>query len=242
MLEERKRQFNIINYVVEKLTDDKGEFITNPENVKLVEKEVLLHLKNHPSNATLYDSKKGLSLGMICALFGMEEVVLFCLDNDKAKYQQSSNVKYLNYNLGMFAAKKGMLNATLKSLNCIDTSYHQNYDGQNIGMLAAEAKMEEAVIKALNNVYATTQKDKNGNNIGMYAANNKLERAVIKALDDSVAAIQQNNDGDTMGIISARNGLFKAAQKAQKDSISGKQANKKGETIDSILKNNMKIM
>ena len=205
MFEDKKRQFNIIESITGKMLDNDGHIITTPEYVKSVEKEVLAYLGSHPADVTLVDSKTGLSLGMMCALFGMEEVVMYCLDNEKARYQQSSNPKYLNYNLGMFAAKKGMLRATLKALNCIDTSYHQNADGQNIGMISVLSGLEEAAMKSLNNVYASSQKDKDGNNIGMLAAKCKMENVVIKALDDPIAAIQQNNDGDTMGIIAARN-------------------------------------
>lgn len=150
-------------------------------------------------NEYFYGGK--LNLGMLAAEYGLEEIVLLVLDNEKASVQQDCNGK----NIGMYAAINGLERAVLKALDNEEASVQQDEKGMNIGMFAAKNGLEEATLKALDNKEASRQMCNTcyidddyfcwDFNIGLFAAFTGLEMATKKALKDPVARRERGRLG-----------------------------------------------
>lgn len=71
---------------------------------------------------------------MWAADLGLEEIVILTLDNKEASTQQDND----GYNIGMWAARSGLKNATQKAFLYPVGRYHKNKYGDSIESLALQ--------------------------------------------------------------------------------------------------------
>lgn len=178
----------------------------------------------------------GQNLGMICAGYGLEKVVLHVLENYAASVQQDC----VGQNLGMYAAENNMDIAVLKALDNNTASLQVDNRGENIGHKAAQRGMRRAILKAIQNKKAACQQDKNGYNIGMICAKRGFVKETWNALDNDKAAVQQNDEGMNIGMLAAAHcnvelktdgEMEKAVCKALDNKKAAKQQDNEGNTI-----------
>ena len=154
----------------ELLSKSKSKSDYKKVSVGVLEDEILKDIERKPE--ILYETDNiGRNLGMICCVYGLERVVLKCLEDNYASTQQDIE----GYNLGMYACLGGLIYPAFKSLDNKKAALQQNSSGLNIGMCAAFAKMEPVVLKALQNKEAALQKDNVGENIISIAQKKNLE-------------------------------------------------------------------
>lgn len=197
--EEIQRQTTLINDIVSYIkhffevygTDKKRKDELSTHVIKLINLDPELYTAQNVG---------GQNLGMICADFGLEKVVLHVLDNYNASIQQDCN----GLNLGMYAARNKMEIAVLKALDNKTASVQVNSDGRNIGLMSARRAMRRAVIKSLQNKKSSVQQDNHGFNLGMLCADYGWAKETWLALDNEKASIQQNEEGYNIGMLSAR--------------------------------------
>ena len=177
----------------------------------------------------------GQTLGMICAQYGFEGILLRCLDDKKAALQQDIE----GYNIGMYAATFGLDKVVLKALENKELANQREANrGRTIAIMASVAagkKQCPLLMEILNMPDICLQQDSFGRNIGIYAAISGLEDVVLKALDNPVLATQQDYAGMNIGMYSAKYGLKNAVKKALENGVVRKQKDKKGMTIEDIL-------
>ena len=122
-------------------------------------------ISSRPEILSIQHPKTKLNLGMICATLQMEDLVTAMLDaNPECALQQDK----LGANIGMYAARYELEDATLKALDNEEASVQQDCVGNNIGMIAAHHKLKTAAKKALTNETATNQTNDFDMNIRAY--------------------------------------------------------------------------
>lgn len=102
--------------------------ISATHNLKLASEKAL---KNKEASGVL--DAVGKNLGMYCAENGWEDLTLIALDDHKNSIQQD---KINRFNIGMYAALKGMKNATMKALMNEYASNEITYAGTSFEELA----------------------------------------------------------------------------------------------------------
>jgi hypothetical protein len=98
---------------------------------RAVENMILRIIKEKPYILTMQDNR-GLNLGMIAADYGLERVVVKCLDNETASLQVDNN----GQTIGIHAAIAFLKKATIKAMRNRYAYWHLDNDGQRISNYA----------------------------------------------------------------------------------------------------------
>lgn len=100
---------------------------------RAVENLILRIVKEKPYLLTIQDNR-GLNLGMIAADYGLERVVVKCLDNETASLQVDNN----GQTIGIHAAIAFLKKATIKAMRNRDAYWHMDNEGQRISNYAGK--------------------------------------------------------------------------------------------------------
>lgn len=139
--------------------------------------------------------ENGNNLGIMCAIWGLNQATLKALDYEDSKYQERIGVKE---NIAMMAADAGLEDVVIKALSDEKLSTMQDDSGCNLGMYAVANDLDNAALIALENPVASVQQDLKGNNIGMYAARRGKTKLVQVAKMNEVARNQTGLEGFNM--------------------------------------------
>ena len=167
-----KKFEKVINFIIISLKNDM--------NAYELEDKVIALINQDESILTVQDNF-GMNLGMRAARFGLEKVVMRCLEKSEASVQQDQ----MGWNIGMHAAMNKLEQATIKALDNYEAALQQDNNTENIGMHAAMNRLEQAVIKALENHDAANQTDYDGRTIADIAK----EKGLVKEDDEEQAEI-----------------------------------------------------
>lgn len=100
---------------------------------RAVENLILRIVKEKPYLLTIQDNR-GLNLGMIAADYGLERVVVKCLDNETASLQVDNN----GQTIGIHAAIAFLKKATIKAMKNSYAYWHMDNEGQRISNYAGK--------------------------------------------------------------------------------------------------------
>ena len=98
-----------------------------------IEKAILKEIIENPEVLTIQD-ENGMNLGMHCAKNGLEKVVLYCLNDEKASLQTDNRGK----NLGIYCAIYYLKKAMIKALKNKHAYWHMDDNGYRIRDYALE--------------------------------------------------------------------------------------------------------
>lgn len=130
--------------------------ISASHNLKLASEKAL---KNKETSGVL--DAVGKNLGMYCAENGWEDLTLIALDDHINSIQQD---KINRFNIGMYAALKGMKKATMKALMDTTASHEITYAGTSLEELAIKwGIVDRNALQIAREEYETNFKNKDEN-------------------------------------------------------------------------------
>ncbi|MBR6779272.1 MAG: hypothetical protein IKM43_03925 [Clostridia bacterium] len=129
-----------------KLGDNKQPNLVKKSLIKNISSKLINIIDEHPELVTIQD-KDGYNLGMICAQYGLEKVVINCLKDADAATQQNCR----SQNIGMIAAAQPvqLKKATLFALQNKEAVAQMDNQGRTIARLAYDFIEKEEVNKVL---------------------------------------------------------------------------------------------